>query len=173
MAFPRVRLIERRGKLASGRVRASPGATQAYFEDVVLPYVGDACLIWPFARDRDGYGMMSSRRVHRMVCEAVNGPPPTPGHESAHSCGRGSSGCVTPKHLRWATRAENVSDRHVHGSTARGSQHGRAKLTEAQARKIRGLRPSMSRRAIASLFGISPATVNDIDQRRTWAWLQD
>lgn len=72
--------------------------------------------------------------VARMVCEEVNGPPPTPAHQAAHSCGKGHLGCITPQHLRWATQVENEADKLIHGThnryryaairQARMSSHG-------------------------------------------------
>jgi hypothetical protein len=90
---------------------------------VVLQYEGDDCLIWPYANNRYGYGQMvyegRHREVHRVVCELVNGDPPTPLHVACHYCNNGDLGCVAPTHVRWATRADNMADR----------KRGRARLT--------------------------------------------
>lgn len=84
----------------------------------ILPYDGDDCLKWPYATDKDGYGLGELggkiRRAHRYVCTLVNGDPPTPKHEAAHSCGNGHLGCVNPRHLRWATTLENQRERWRH-----------------------------------------------------------
>ena len=75
-----------------------------------VDYDGDDCLIWPFARIQSGRGHFGYEgkhyQAHVYMCELVNGPCP-PGHEAAHSCGRGHDACVHPKHLSWKTRAEN------------------------------------------------------------------
>lgn len=148
------------------------GAPEKFLREVVLSYQGDDCLIWPFYKDRTGYAKIHRNSlVHRIVCEEINGPPPTPRHEAAHSCGRGKKGCCTPNHLRWATHAENEADKRVHGTQPRGSRHGLSKLTETQVREIRQLRQSMSQRAVGDLFGVSRATIGEIDRQKNWAWL--
>jgi len=111
---------QRHGDPLAGRYRAPNGEPQRYLSDVVLAHKSDECLIWPYARDGKGYAAVVIDGVTvvapRMVCESVNGPPPTPEHETAHSCGRGHEGCINPGHLRWATREENQGDRIEHGA---------------------------------------------------------
>lgn len=91
-----------------------------YYHNVVLKYEGSSCLYWPYYTGGKGYGQIEidGQRlyVHRLVCEAVNGPPPTPEHQAAHSCGKGHLGCVARNHLRWATRIENEADKILHGT---------------------------------------------------------
>jgi hypothetical protein len=84
-------------------------------------YSGADCLYWPFARDRNGYcGLIEAKgtmyiygkiRAHRLMCTIVNGAPPTSKHHAAHSCHNGHMGCIHPKHLHWATPAENGAER--------------------------------------------------------------
>jgi hypothetical protein len=85
------------------------------------------CVIWPMSRNSNGYGMFGFEGkvywTHRYMCELVNGPPPTPEHEAAHSCGRGKDGCIHPKHLSWKTKSGNMLDAVRHG-THRGSRYG-------------------------------------------------
>lgn len=68
------------------------GAATRFYHEVALPYEGDDCLIWPFSRDRQGYGHFATngkpRKAHRLVCEAHCGPPPTSSHVAAHRCGK-------------------------------------------------------------------------------------
>lgn len=53
-----------------------------------------------------------TKKVARLVCEEVYGSPPTEKHEAAHSTPIGCCGglCISPAHLRWATRSENQQD---------------------------------------------------------------
>ena len=152
------------------------GAARDFIESIVPPYEGDDCLIWPFCRIKNGYayikaeGMM--RPAHRVVCEIVHGQAPSTNHEAAHSCGNGHLGCVNPKHVRWATHTENMHDAIIHGTTTRGSKNASNKLDENDVRSIRKLRGSVSQRAIAAEYGVAQGTVNDIQQRRIWEWLE-
>jgi len=104
--------------------KAANGEALQFFNNVVASYRGDSCLIWPFGKDRHGYGRLMiagrSRSVARMACEEANGPTPEPGLDAAHSCGWGHMGCVAPSHLRWATRKENMADARLHGTIMGG-----------------------------------------------------
>jgi hypothetical protein len=114
-------------------------------------YVGDECLPWPMSRDDKGHGIVGwNGRVHkaaRLMCEFVNGPPPTPDHETAHSCGLGHEGCINPQHLSWKTRAGNQQDRAIHGTTKPiGSP--RSKLTPDEIAQMRSMAGTMTHKAI-------------------------
>ena len=151
------------------------GESERYFREVVLSFVGDGCLIWPYSKDFYGYGKMRRGRcnyyVHRLTCEAVHGPPPAPEHEATHSCGHGHEGCCNPAHIRWASRAENEADKLVHGTHGRGEQSSSAKLTEADVLVIRGLCGKISQREIAEKFGVGQAQVSRIHCGNRWSWL--
>lgn len=119
-------------------------------------YQGDDCLFWPFSRG-DGYGSFGfegkNYRAHRFMCQLVNGPPPTPLHQAAHSCGNGRNGCMTPRHLSWKTNGENQLDRRQHGTT------NRSKLTAEDDAKIREMAKTMTQMQIAAVFGVTHSTV--------------
>lgn len=154
--------------------RTPPGTLPTFLAEVVLPYEGDDCLIWPYSRTK-GYATMirDSRTIYvsRLVCEARNGPPPTPDHDAAHSCGKGRSGCVTPRHMSWKTRKENMADTIPHGTHKQGERHPLARLDADQVREIRALRGFMSQRAIGAKFGITQTMVGRIQRRDNWASL--
>src|SRR5690606_25191199 len=113
--------------------RTANGVPQRFYYEVVLKHTGAECLIWPFAVAGDGYGVVyldkERRYVHRAACEDRNGPPPSPDHEAAHSCGRGAQGCVSPGHLRWATHIENQHDKREHGTDTVGERNAASKLS--------------------------------------------
>jgi len=153
------------------------GDPMRFYLDVVVPCdrgLDDPCLVWPYARRR-GYGVLwrdnKNQYVSRLICEDVYGPPPTPEHEAAHSCGHGGKGCVTKSHLRWATHEQNCEDTVAHGRTLRGRRHPKARLTREQVLEIRELRRELTLREIACRFGVSIPTVSSILHRRSWAWL--
>jgi hypothetical protein len=108
--------------------------------------------------------------VHRLVCEAFNGPPPSPKHVAAHGDGNPQNNRI--ENLRWATQSENLSDRWLHGTHINGSKHYNSKLDDAKVREIRRLCATGMRGIdIARLYNITKATVSGIKHRRSWAWL--
>lgn len=138
-----------------------------------LEYDGPSCLIWPMSRNPNGYGMFGFEGghywAHRYMCELVNGPPPTPEHEAAHSCGRGKDGCVHPKHLTWKTPSENALDSREHGTQRRNPYGNAGKLTDAQVAEILSLKGTDTQANIAARFGVSPPTIRDIFSGRSRA----
>ena len=126
-------------------------------------YVGDDCLIWPFARNkRSGYGFFGLKRwptyAHRFMCILAHGEPPTPEHQAAHTCGRGHEGCVNPRHLSWKTNSENQRDRRRHG-THLGGRGARTSLTPDQISEMRSLRGVIPVVQIAKKFSVSRGCV--------------
>lgn len=158
------------------QLASRPTGARKFLDEVVLVHDGEGCLVWPFCRDRKGYARIrvagKTGMVHRLVCEATNGPPPTDRHEVAHSCGNGHKGCVCPRHLRWATRAENLADCVIHGTTNRGERCALAKLDRKQVRAIRALSGTCPRSEIAARFGVSYGTVAKIARGERWGWLE-
>lgn len=152
----------------------APGEPLRFFTDIIVPYEGDDCLIWPYSRNNKGYAIMAAdgRDVltHRQTCVAVYGSPPTPKHQAAHLCGKGHEGCVNPRHLSWKTRSENEADKVIHGTSNRGERCGASKLTEADVREIRVMLGTRTHAEIAKLFAVSRQTVSAIHARKRWAW---
>lgn len=148
------------------------------FVQVAAKHDGSDCLLWPYAKDIGGAGVFNRRgrlvRVPREVCRIVNGEPPTQYHQAAHSCGNGHLGCVNPKHLRWATPVENNQDKINHGTSMRGSENPRSKLTEECVLKIRKMcnDDGVPYAVVARDFGVSGSTVKDAALGRNWAWLK-
>ncbi|MBT1154359.1 HNH endonuclease [Aminobacter anthyllidis] len=144
------------------------GDAERYFREVVIAYEGDECLAWPFSRSSNGYGQVwvdgKVHAVHRLVCEEVNGLPPTPEHEAAHKCGKGHESCCTKAHLVWKTHAENMADMFDHGT-------GHRKLSEEDVREILSLKGKLLHREIAARFGIHKSNVSHILRGKTWGWL--
>ena len=149
---------------------------ERYFREVVLKHEGDECLLWPFVINCKGYGQMEldgrSRIVSRVVCIEINGPPPTPRHHAAHSCGKGDQACVSPKHVEWKTPSKNEADKIVHGTHSRGERQGASKITNPQAIEILALKGKMRASEIATKVGLSPSHVSRILRGQRWAWLQ-
>jgi len=142
------------------------GEPARYFREVVLPYDGDECLTWPFGKTPTGYGKLNGKIASRLLCEEANGPPPTPDHDAAHSCGKGHLGCVTKRHLSWKTRAENMADQLMHGTRLRGERNAMAKISDEQASVIREIAPFAPYALIAAHYGVSVQHVGKIVNRQ-------
>lgn len=146
------------------------GAANQYLRTAAA-YVGDECLIWPFFRDKNGYGTLKHRgrtkTVSRIVCEMVNGVPDHVGLVAAHSCGNGALGCVAGSHISWKTQAENIKDTVAHGKVARGKRVGK-KLSEADVLNIREMAKFTTQRKIARQYDMSASAISHIVLRDTW-----
>jgi hypothetical protein len=131
----------------------------------------DWCLIWPFARDKHGRGMLGVNGegwwAHRLMCKLAQGDPPTPKHTAAHSCGLGHEGCVNPRHLEWKTQAENLEDCRAHGTIVRHRGGNVRRLLPMQVREIRQARGFQTQGQLAARFGVSEGTISDIWHSRS------
>lgn len=131
----------------------------------------DWCLVWPFARDKHGRGMMGFNGqhywAHRFMCRLVKGDPPTAEHTAAHSCGNGHGGCINPHHLDWKTQAENLEDCREHGTMVRTHGGNVRRLMGEEIKAIKLARGFQTQCQLAAKFGISEGTVSDIWHGRT------
>lgn len=123
------------------------------------------CLLWPFAKDRDGYGKFRisglDLRVSRAVLMKFTG---TTGQVAMHECDNPS--CVRREHLRWGTWSENAKDSWNKGRAAinlphhRGERNGRSKLTDAERGLIKRRRgQGEKQKDLAQEFGVTTQTI--------------
>jgi len=126
----------------------------------------DWCLIWPFARDKHGRGMLGyegrTHWAHRFMCRLMHGDPPTPEHTAAHTCGNGHGGCINPHHLAWKTQAENLEDCRVHGTLIRHHGGNVRRVLPEEIRAIRDARGYQTQAQLAAKYGVSEGTISDI-----------
>lgn len=147
-------------------MRGLPGEPMAWLLSHV-EYDDDACLMWPYGKGSRGrYGAVFYRgRVdgaHRVMCELKHGTAPPHAPLAAHSCGRGSDGCVNPKHLRWATTDENGSDRKKHLASGIEAWPTPTKLSPEDVDAIRNSKGLTSGALVAKQFGVSESLVSRI-----------
>lgn len=135
-----------------------------------VTYDGSECLIWPWTRDGQGRGAVGIngklQRAHRVMCELVHGPAPTPEHHAAHSCGNGHIACVHPKHVSWKTKEENAQDRVQHGRNAGNSAGHFTKFTPRDLMRLKdGIRAKRRVKDLAAEFGVARSVVNYWDRK--------
>lgn len=157
-----------------GKGRSPPKSLVFLRENV--GYSGADCLAWPFGKFTGGYGMLEVNykvwQAHRLMCTMAHGEPPSPNLEAAHSCGNGHLGCVSPRHLRWATHAENMADKIAHGTSNRSTRNGQSVLTEEDVIAIvERRRAGATFKDIGVEFGVHAQTVSSIVSGRQWSWL--
>lgn len=151
------------------------GAPMAYLLNTAVGHDGQDCLDWPYSKDKKtGRAKVSWKGkmdvAARVVCEILNGPPPSPRHEAAHSCGKGHLGCVSGAHIRWATTQQNASDKIAHGTVPSGEKHSCSILKEDEVLAIHNFlnRGGISQSDIAKKFGIAQTTVSAINRGILW-----
>lgn len=137
------------------------------------------CKVWRGALNDKGYGVMSVKDpsrvkgyrqvfVHRNAWQEANGEIP-PGMCVCHRCD--NPPCYELEHLFLGTKADNNADmlakgRHV---PPRGEKCGNATLTTEKVLDMRcKFASGISRRELASMFGVGYRCVTDIINRRNW-----
>lgn len=109
-------------------------------------------------------GKKKSLKVHRLVCEAFNGPPPSPDAIVAHFDDVPSNNIFT--NLRWTDYQGNADDRERLGTVQRGEDASGAKLTTEDVRRIRRSRLSIP--SLAKTYSVNPETIRRIKRRLSW-----
>ncbi len=157
--------------LGGASFRAARGEPMEFIESALAANTED-CIEWPFSRDRDGYGKLGQGRAHRKVLEMASGPAPSDEHEAAHApavCH--NRACINPKHLRWATTAENSRDRYIDGTTCWG-ESGTSKLTARDVLAIRAdAAAGVSIPDLARRHSVTYQNIRHILIGKTWRYL--
>ena len=141
------------------------------FVAMALASAKDECILWPYAKSHNGYGlsnMLEERRVHRAVCRQVHGEPPDARSVAMHSCNVRE--CINPKHLSWGTQKQNVAQAREQGRM-KWAGRKKGKLSDDDIRAIR--RATEAASAIGARFGVSASYVWDIKQGRRCAQVID
>lgn len=144
-----------------GRLRRNP-RTPSHLPREALALFGGEYLAATLMQD----GRPVKVDVHRIVCLAFHGEPPTSQHQAAHWSPDKHDN--RPGNVRWATPKENVADKRRHGTHKEGEAIPWARLTEGDVRAIRVLLQNTSQGAIAASYGVSLGAINGIATGRSW-----
>lgn len=129
-------------------------------------------------------GRPFTRAVHRIVCQAFHGDPPSDKHHASHINGKRDDN--KSENLRWLLPTENEADKIRHGTiasgkrngkytkpekTPRGTQHGCHKLTEEQVGAVRHVRSkyALSLKLLGELTGVSRVQIGNIISEKHWS----
>lgn len=135
------------------------------------------CTLWTGATTR-GYGVRNTsgkvRYVHRMVCEAVHGPPPFKGALALHHCNQPL--CYNGDHLYWGDHKQNARDAIRDGfdpskcNQPKGEKHPLSVLTLNQVRDIRRrYKPRIvTLQMLADEYEVHFTTISAIVRGRNW-----
>lgn len=104
---------------ARNRERANPEIQSLInlLQHADLDLLGTACIDWPYSKDSYGYGQV--RRdgrtilVNHVVLPARSARPAPPFHQILHRCD--NPPCVNPRHLRWGSQGQNISESYQRG----------------------------------------------------------
>lgn len=103
-----------------------------------MPITETGCLIWVGPVNNKGYGRVSRHYAHRIAYEMHVGTIPD-GMEVCHRCD--TPACINHHHLFLGTHLENMQDSVRKGrarqTVKRGTEHGMAKLSEDDVRRLR------------------------------------
>jgi len=128
-----------------------------FWNHVSIPEAHETeCWPWTAQLDDGGYGRLwlpskKQLKAHRISYEIHHGDIPE-GMEIRHSCHNRI--CVNPHHLSVGTKSDNMKD------MSKASRAWNQKLTHTQVLEIRSLKGTMTRNAIAKLFGVSKACID-------------
>jgi hypothetical protein len=142
----------------------------------------NGCWIWAGNRMRNGYGQFTEAgrkySAHRFSFE-LHGRKLSEGEFVCHRCD--VRACVNPEHLFAGTPKQNIEDAVSKGrmrwqkpgfkeSRARGSAHGRAKLSEDDVRLVRLLHAGgWGNQKIGDLFAVYHTAISKIISGVNWS----
>ena len=128
------------------------------------------CWEWPYSTTSTGYGQVWCNqehwKAHRLAAHLDGRTPGT--LFVCHTCD--NRRCVNPAHLFLGTVQDNTDDMMSKGRVSRGES--RSKLHAGQVLSVRELlAEGEQQKSVAKRFGVSPATISDIANGRSWGWL--
>jgi HNH endonuclease len=140
-------------------------AIDRFWKYVVKP--NDSCWFWVGGLTHNGYGQFNNGkttvRAHRWIYGQERGPVPV-GIMVLHSCD--NRNCVRIDHLFLGTAGENTAD-----MIRKERKKFDSVLTESDVWEIRArLAEGDMHKDIAEDYGVSRATITDINTEKRWGW---
>lgn len=133
------------------------------------------CIVWLGSKTKRGYGQIRLRNpsnrlmlAHRLAWILAGNTIPD-GFELCHKCD--NPRCIHVDHLFLGTRSDNVADMVSKGRNPdlAGEKSARSKLTSDQVAEIcRRCEDGETQVAVAAKFGIHPAHVSRLVNRKRW-----
>ena len=134
------------------------------------------CWIFQGCKNEKGYGLVCLNlegqryiaKAHRLAFYYRTGRFP---HKTCvcHTCD--NPACVRPSHLFSTSQAQNMRDCFLKNRHAKGTNHGRSKLTEQEVLQIRRILMSdlhVSYKKLADKFNIGPTVIRYIASYKIW-----
>ncbi|MFO0798309.1 MAG: HNH endonuclease [Gemmataceae bacterium] len=113
--------------------------------------------------------------LHRVVCAAFHGAPPTDAHVVNHLNGRKAD--CRASNLCWCSRAENnahAAKLGLHKGRSAGARNPNAKLTDERVVELRRLsREGVGYTELGASYGVTPATAYRAAVGQSWRHLRD
>lgn len=162
---------------SSGRIMSEGKFWKKVSKDtfVTSKFVNTPC--WPWRgtiHKATGYGLVKwnyeQMKAHRVAWMLTNGEIPD-GLLVCHSCD--NKWCVNPDHLFIGDNTTNQADLVSKGLQKKGSNHGMARITEADVIAIRDLACNETDLAIATRLGVEENTVRLARAGINWTYLND
>lgn len=133
-----------------------------------------SCIIYPFRKNRSGYGRFESDgvnwRANRYALTLFSGPP----EDGMCACHKPiickSPSCVNPHHLYWGTHLQNMQDIKINGTKivrARGEKSGRSKLNKPAVIHIR--ESGMPTKDLARIYNVDRSSIRNVLIGKTWS----
>lgn len=131
------------------------------------------CKEWLLGKRSGGYGSVrwdgTHFSVHRLVYNLAHPDEDITNLFIRHRCDNPS--CINPEHLESGTPQDNTDDMISKERNAKGSKHGRSKLTEGQILQIRHLYSfgNITYKELGRIYNIDFSTVGKIIKKRRWS----
>jgi hypothetical protein len=134
----------------------------------------DACMLWPFYANKQGYGTLtllspSGKRgpvfAHRLAYKIVHGEWPMP--KGLHRCDNPK--CFNPRHIFPGTPRDNSDDMVAKGRQAKGEYTGLSKLTDELVEQARReYAGGLTSKQLAARYGVSVNVMCAALSGETW-----